>query len=96
MTPQKLLRHVNRITDSGKKKLLVVINPLCVYEFGLSTQPYVEDNIEWFTGDMRRVVKVLSDHDIPSDFLEQRDGKIDEPHQVYSYQLDEIKRRQMK
>ncbi|WP_161002060.1 hypothetical protein [Furfurilactobacillus milii] len=45
---------------------------------------------------MRRVVKVLSDHDIPSDFLEQRDGKIDEPHQVYSYQLDEIKRRQMK
>lgn len=38
MTPQKLLRHVNRITDSGKKKLLVVINPLRVYEFGLSTQ----------------------------------------------------------
>ncbi|HAT54349.1 MAG TPA: hypothetical protein DCW31_03755 [Lactobacillus sp.] len=96
MTPQKLLRHVDRITDSGKKKLLVVINPLRVYEFGLSTQPYVEDDIEWFTGDMRRVVRVLSEHEIPSEFLEQQDGKVDAPHQIYSRQLDEIKRRQIK
>lgn len=93
MTPQRLLRHIKRITAAGTRQLLVVVNPHRMYEYGLGTEPYDADNIEWFTGDMDRVTKIIDDQKISATFMEASDGQPDNARQIYNHHRNELRRR---